>query len=387
MRPAIRTSLREWLLTVARLTGKELQSLFGDLPLMVLIAFSFTVAIYVTAKGIKADVDNATVAIIDSDQSTLSRRIRDAIQQPYFQPPVEIERKQVEPAMNRGDFIFVVEIPPRFEADILASRSPSVQILVDATAMTQAGLGAVDLSQIFTTEVSRHLKAGSIEDYLPAKPVVRTLFNPNSQSYWFSSVMQIITNITALTIILAGAAVIREREHGTIEHLLVMPVQPNQIALAKILANSGVMLFAVMLSIWFVVHIVLGVPLPSPVAGTLLLFALGTTLYLFAAAALGIWLATLTSSMPQFSLLSAPVYVVMYLLSGASTPIESMPVLMRHITQFSPTTQFVKLTQAVIYRGADFSIVWPQLLAELVFGVIFLLLALTRFRTMLTKQN
>ena len=195
--------------------------------------------------------------------------------------------------------------------------------------------------------------------------------------------MLIVTNVTVLSIILVGAAVIREREHGTIEHLLVMPIRPSEIAMGKILANGGVIFFASLLALWLVIHKALQVPLN----GSIPLFALGTALYLFAVTSLGVLLATVAASMPQFGLLAAPVYVVLYLLSGAATPVESMPIAIQDFVQISPTTQFVKLTQAVLYRGAGIDVVWPQLLSVAVAGAIFLALALHRFRSMLARQG
>jgi ABC-2 type transport system permease protein len=376
-------TMRQWHLNVARLSMKELRSLFGDVPLMALIIFAFTIAIYSTAKGVKAEVANASVGIIDGDHSALSRRLRDAIRPPYFKPPLDTTAQEAGPALDRSDLIFVIDIPPRFEADVLAGRAPVVQVSVDATAMTQAGLGMVYLNDIFMKELLDFFHQHNIESMLPAPPVMRLLFNPNNQSHWFTAVMQIVTNVTVLSIILVGAAVIREREHGTIEHLLVMPVRPSEIAMAKILANGGVIMLAVMLSLWLVVHLWLAVPL----AGSVGLFLLGTALYLFAVTALGILLATLASSMPQFGLLAAPVYVVLYLLSGAATPVESMPDLIQRMVQVSPTTQFVKLTQSVLYRGAGVDIVWPQLLAVATAGAVFLIMALSRFRSMLARQG
>jgi ABC-2 type transport system permease protein len=379
--------MKQWLLNVSRLSVKELRSLFSDVPLMALIVFAFSVAIYSTAKGVKAEVANASVAIIDGDNSALSRRLRDAIQPPYFKAPVDIDRNDVDKALDRGDYIFIVDIPPHFEADVLAGRAPAVALQVDATAMTQAGLGVVYLNEIVLREMLDFFHARGLEAQLPTRSVTRVMFNPNNQGHWFTGVMQIVINVTVLAIILVGAAVIREREHGTIEHLLVMPVRPSEIAMAKILANGGVILLAVMLSLWFVVHMVLSVPIAEPLAQSLGLIRLGTALYLFAVTALGILLATLASSMPQFGLLAAPVYVVLYLLSGAATPVESMPRNIQSIVQFSPTTQFVKFTQAVIYRGAGLDIVWPQLLAVSAAGALFLFIALTRFRSMLAKQG
>jgi ABC-2 type transport system permease protein len=372
-----------WLSNVWRLSWKELRSLATDVPLMGLILFAFTVSVYTTAKGVKAEVSHASVAMIDGDLSALSLRLRDALRPPYFQTPRDIAPQDAGDALDRGDFIFVIDIPPRFEADVLAGRSPAIQVTVDATAMTQAGLGVVYLNEIFLREQLDFFHQRGIASMLPAPPVVRLMFNPNNQSEWFSSVMLVETNVTVLAIILVGAAVIREREHGTIEHLLVMPVRPSEIAMAKILANGGVIVLAVWLSLAFVIRGWLQVPLP----GSVPLFMLGTALYLFAATALGILLATMASSMPQFGLLAAPVYVVLYLLSGAATPVESMPELMQHIVQISPTTQYVKLTQAVLYRDAGVRLVLPQLLAVSAAGGLFLVIALTRFRSMLARQG
>ncbi|MBP6563168.1 MAG: ABC transporter permease [Neisseriaceae bacterium] len=373
--------MQQWCLNVMRLCGKEFRSLFGDWTLMVLIVFAFTAAIYSVANGVKAEVSNASVAIMDGDRSELSYRLRDAILPPFFKPPVEIAREAVDGALNRSEYIFVLDIPPNFEADLVAGRQPKVQLLVDATAMTQAGLGVVYLNQIFTAEVLDFMNLRGITHMMPVQPAVRTLYNPNGESAWFTSVMQIVTNITVLAIILVGAAVIREKEHGTIEHLLVMPVRPSEIAFAKILSNGLVIVVASLLSLWFVIHLGLSVP----IQGSLWLFALGCAVYLFSVTALGILLATLAPAMPQFGLLAVPVYVVAYLLSGAATPVESMPEVMQYVVQLLPTTQFVNFTQDIVYRGAGIAVVWKELLAVAVAGVLFLSIALSRFRQMLAR--
>jgi ABC-2 type transport system permease protein len=375
--------MTQWLKNVARLARKELFSLLRDPTLMALIAFAFTLAVYSVAKGIKAEVSNASVAIVDADHSDLSRQLRAAILPPYFKRPVDVDRRDIDAALDRGAYIFAVEIPPGFEADVLAGRAPAVQVLVDATAMTQAGLGTAYLEDIFTRETLAFLHARGIESVLPANAVVRVMFNPDMESYWFTSAMQIVVNITVLSIILVGAAVIREREHGTIEHLLVMPVRASEIAAAKILANGFVIFAVSLVSLALVVHVWLGVPLQ----GSIGLFALSTALYLFSVTALGMWLATLAPSMPQFGLLAVPTYAVAYLLSGAATPVQSMPEAMQPVVKLLPTTQFVSLTQAILFRGAGLDIVWPQLAGVTAAGALFLLLALTRFRSMLAQQD
>lgn len=373
----------QWLRNVARLSAKELRSLLGDVPLVALILFAFTISVYTTAKGVKAEVSHASVGWIDADQSALSWRLRDAIRPPYFQPPRDITAQQAGPALDRGDVIFVIDIPPHFEADVLAGRAPAVQVTVDATAMTQAGLGVAYLNEIFLQELLVFFHQQGIDSLLPAKPVIHLQFNPNNQSHWFTSVMLIITNITVLAIILVGAAVIREREHGTIEHLLVMPVRPSEIAVAKIAANGLVILVAVGVSLWLVVRGLLEVP-PE---GSAALFLLGTGLYLFSLTALGILLATVASSMPQFGLLAVPVFVIMYLLSGSATPRESMPLWLQHLMLASPSTHYTQLAQGILYRAAGADVVWPQMLSVAGIGVVFLGLALMRFRTMLARQG
>lgn len=375
--------MRRWFDNVLLLVAKELRSVMKDVTLVALILFAFTVAIQLVAAGVRVEVFNTSVAIIDNDHSELSRRLRAAIQPPYFKSPEDIARADVGDAMDKGRYIFVIEIPARFEADVLAGRSPSVQILIDATALTQAELGSTYFQQIFVNEALDFLHARGLADQVPVRVNSRLVFNPNAQSAWFTSVMQIVTNVTVLSIILVGAAVIREREHGTIEHLLVMPVRASEIAFAKILANGLVILIAAIASLWFVVHGVMGVPL----AGSLALFVLAMMLYLFSVTSLGMWMATMAPSMPQFGLFAVPVYAVAYLLSGAATPIESMPLVVKTFAQLLPTTQFVGLAQAVLYRGAGVRVVLPQLLAIAAWGVLFVALALQRFRSMLAQQG
>jgi ABC-2 type transport system permease protein len=189
--------------------------------------------------------------------------------------------------------------------------------------------------------------------------------------------MQIISNLTMITVILTGAALIREREQGTVEHLLVMPVVPVEIMLSKILANGMVIVLATALSLWLVVEWWLQVPL----AGSRLLFLAGACVYVFAVAALGIALGTIASTMAQFGLLCIPVLLVMMLLSGSTTPLESMPVWLKDIMMvISPTPHFVIFAQDILYRGADFSIVWPEILATAVIGAVYFGFALHRFR-------
>lgn len=362
---------------IATLGVKELFSMKADPILILLILYIFTFAVYTIAKGVNFEVNNAAIAVVDEDNSPLSRQLTAALLPPQFKTPVKIPASRMDDVLDSGEFVFVVVFPPDFERDVLSGNQPDIQVNIDASAMTLAGNGAVYLQEIFLAEGIQALSPNTqYEDLLPLKFSVRRLFNPNSKSAWFNSVMQVINSVTMLGMILTGAALIREREHGTVEHLLVMPVTPAEIMLAKIWANGLVILLATLLSLKLVVSYVLGVP----IRGSVWLFSFASVLFLFSVTSLGILLATLTHSMAQFALLILPVIVVMYLLSGGTTPLESMPQWLQWTMQLSPSTHFVRIAQNILYRGAGLNAVWHLLLILTVQGVVFYSIALARFR-------
>lgn len=372
-----------WLANVFRLGLKELASLASDTVLAFFIVYSFSFSVYSIATGVKTDVANAPVAIVDQDRSALSGRIADAFLRPYFKRPAIVDRAEVDLQMDRGAYTFVIDIPPHFEADVLRRRSPAVQLNTDATAMTHAGVGGSYVDAILQQETRNYLQARGIDAQLPVSAVVRALFNPNLEATWFHSVMALLENVTIISILLVGAAVIREREHGTIEHLLVMPIGASEIAFAKIWANSIVILAATGLSLVIVVEGALRVP----IEGSIALFLAGTAVYLFATTSLGLLLATIANTMPQYALLAMPVFLILNMLSGATSPLESMPELLRALIQISPAVHYVKFAQAILYRAAGLDVVWPHIAILAGLGAAFLAVALARFRSMLAQAH
>lgn len=381
--PLVKAAPLTWLdhvLNVIKLVVKELRSIRADPTMLVLVAYAFSISVNTVATGAVTDATNMSVGIVDEDGSSLSRQIAEALLRPTFQPAVQIRASDIDAKMDHGDFLFVVEIPPNFEADLRAQRRTQLQINIDATVVAQAGNGANYLKTAIGNEIQTFLSGRTGAKSAPINLVVRSEFNPNLTTSWFSAMTQVINQITLLTVILTGAALIREREQGTVEHLLVMPVVPAEIMLAKMLANGLVILVAAMLSLQFVVHWWIG----SPIAGSRLLFLLGAAEYALVVAALGILLGTLATTMGQFGLLAMPVLMVTQLLSGSSTPMESMPVWLQYVVQtVSPTPHFVSFSQAVLFRGADITLVWRPMLAMLVIGAVYFTVALRRFRTVI----
>lgn len=368
---------------------KELHSLLRDPILMVLIGFALTVNIYTAATAMPETLHKAPIAIVDEDQSALSGRIRDAFYPPNFLPPAVITPAAMDARMDAGLDTFALHIPSGFERDSLAGRTPRLQLNVDATRMSQAFIGSSYIQSIVSEEVNefmRHHRAGM----QPRVDLVfRTQFNPELNKIWFGSIMEVITAITMLSIVLTGAALIREREHGTVEHVLVMPVTPFEIMASKVWAMGFVVLTGSALSLGLVVHTLLDVP----IQGSLALFFAGVCLHLFATTSLGIFLGTVARSMPQFGLLLFMVLLPMQILSGAGGLIraqtlsaggikqrEGMTSLIDIVMQTAPTTHFVEFAQAILFRGAGLDVVWQQLASLAAIGVVLFLISLARFR-------
>jgi ABC-2 type transport system permease protein len=364
------------LLNILWLGIKEIRSLVSDIVMVVFVIYAFTLAIYVQATGTSTEVNNASIAFVDEDGSALSKELINAFFPPRFQTPKAINASEVEDAMDKGQFMFVVAIPPRFEDDLKAGRNPDVQVNIDATAMQQASIGANYIKNIIDMRIANFLKRTDEVTRQPVNIVIRKLFNPNGESSWFLSVVAIINQITLLTVVLTGAAVIREREHGTLEHLLVMPLTAFEIAMAKVWANGIVILIATAVSLFLIVQMALKVPF----AGSVALWFVGVVLYLFFATAMGIFLGTISRSMAQFALLIVLVILVLQLLSGGNTPVESQPEWLQRITFFLPSRHFVSFSQKIIYRGGGFIAVWPNFLMVAAIGLGFFVYSLILFR-------
>ena len=366
------------------LSGKELRSLFGDKVLVVLIIMMFSSMVYNNAKNTTSDVKNANVGIVDYDRSPLTRQIVAALLPPQFAKPVYVNPNDTQEMLDKSELTFVLEFPPNFQRDVQAGRAPEAQLLLDATSMTQAGVGSGYIAQIFSREIQEFMGVKQqIRQAMPARAVINLQYNPNNDSSWFIGAAMAGNNIMLITLVLVGAAVIRERERGTMEHLLVMPVTATEIVASKILANGLVVSAAAVLSMKFIVGGAVGAEL----VGSFALYALGVVLFMFSVASLSVMLATIAPTMPQYSLLMVPTYIVFMMFSGSTSPRANMPEMAQRLSEYWPSTQFAHFAQSVLFRGAGLETVWVQLVALSVAGVVFLGLALVRFRKMLEKQG
>ncbi len=361
---------------VLHLGVKELRSLLRDPILLALIAYAFTLAIYARATAMPEGLSRAAISIVDEDRSPLSERIGAAFYPPYFLPPVWITQDEMDARMDAGLDTFALGVPPEFQRDVLAGHGPVIQLNVDATRMSQALTGAAYIRTIVTREVYAFVERRPDNAPAPAELVVRARFNPELRRSWFGAVVELMNQISMLATILTGAALIREREHGTLEHLLVMPMTPLDIMVSKVWSMGLVVLLACSVSLTVVVQGWLGMP----IEGSVPLFLAGVTVHLFAMTSMGIFLATIGRSMPQFGLLMILVMLPLQVLSGGTTPRESTPEVVQGLMLAAPTTHFVMLAQGILYRGAGLDIVWPQFVALAAIGAACFSAALARFR-------
>lgn len=356
---------------------KELRSLWHDKALLVFVLVAFTVMIYTAGSAGSMELHNAPIAVVDEDQTVLSGRVINALQEPWFLPPETVAYHEIDDLLDKGSHTFALVIPEGFERDVRQGQPVALQLNIDATRMSQAFIGTTYIERFTAAEVAEFLEpGGSASDDLPIELITRVSYNPNLDGTWFGGVMELVTQVTLISIILTGAALIREREHGTVEHLMVMPLRPFEIMAAKIWANGLVVLLAAGVSVTLVIQGWLQVP----VAGSVALFLVGTLIHLFSTTAIGILIGTVARTMPQFGLLLILTILPLQLLSGGITPRESMPQVVQDLMLAAPTTHFVSMAQAILYRGAGLDVVWPQMLALLAIGTVFLSLALVLFR-------
>ncbi len=368
--------MRRMLGNMLWLTRKEVLSVLRDWMLMALVVYAFGPGVFFQAQSAADQVNNAAVAFVDNDRSPLSRAMAQALYDPWFQTPDLIDSHRAEQLMDDDVYTFIVVIPRHMAADLRSGDDVTVLLNVDATDVMQATVGSNYIRAILTREAQRFAATPAPSGTARVDLVLRRAFNPNSNATWFEAVSALLNWLTNLTVILTGAALIREREHATIDHLLVMPVTPFEIAMSKVLANAMIVFMTFTASLLIVVRWMLDVP----IAGSVPLFLAGTFLFVFAAAAIGLLLGTAARSMAQFALLVIMTVLPMMILSGGMSPVESQPQWLQYITVLLPSRHYLSFSNAVLFRGAGFATVWPAFLLVGVLGAAFLGASLLIFR-------
>jgi ABC-2 type transport system permease protein len=365
------------------MTRKELLQLSRDLPIGLLLVYSFTLAVYLTGNGVRSQLHNASLLVYDADHSSSSRELIHKFKAPFFRLEGEIANPQEGLQwLDQGKAMAVLEIPPRFHEQLATREPTAVQLLVDTTNSPQ-GLSAASYAARIVMQFSQKTVLtwlGNTEQSSQNLPVIvsdhRVWYNPDQNDTWFESISHLLRQITIFAILLPAAAMVREKERGTVEQLLVSPLTPFQIMLPKVLAMTLVILCATAVALFGVMRPVFGVP----IRGSLVLFFSLTALFVFTTAGMGLAAATLTRNQAQVGMMTLLVVAPMLLLSGLVAPMEALPAWARHLMSLSPLRYFIEIVHGILLKGAGLSVLWDSVLAMALLGSGLFGFGMWRFR-------
>lgn len=371
-----------WLRRLRAMSVKELLQLWRDPVLLFFIVYAFTIDIYNAGSGVTLQLSHAAFAVHDADRSAASRELLGRFRAPDFQPLGEVgSQRQGLALLDDSQVLFVLDVPPRFEHDLLRGDGTALQMQVDASNSVLGFLAQAEALQIVARYgLESGLARAGLGAGLGGVPVVevqpQVWFNPNQNDAWFMAISELLNVITVFAILLPAAAMVREKERGTIEQLIVSPLTPFQVMAPKVLAMTLVILAATALAL----AAVLGPVFQVPMRGSLLLFFAVTTLYVVALSGLGLYVATVTRNMAQAAMLSILLLAPMIFLSGAWTPPEAMPAVARWAMVASPLYYYIDAAYGIILKGAGLRLLWDSVLGIVVLGGLAVGLGLHRFR-------
>lgn len=372
-----------WWNRLAVMTRKEMFQLFRDVPIVAFLIYSFTLAIYITGNGIRSQLHDASLLVHDADHSVSSRELIHRFQAPFFRLNGEVaDSREGLRQLDQGTVVALLEIPPRFHEQLVTGEPTAVQLLVDTTNSAN-GLSAASYAARIVARFGQESafdKVGNVGDSSQDLPLIisdhRVWYNPDQNEAWFECISHLLRQITIFALLLPAAALVREKERGTVEQLLVSPLSPFQIMASKVLAMTVVILGATAVGLFGIMQPVFGVP----IKGSIWLFFTLTALFVVTTACMGLAAATLARNQGQVGMMTLLVAAPMLMLSGITAPMEAMPVWVRYLMALSPLRYFIDIVNGILLKGAGLNILWDSVLAMAVLGAALFGFGLWRFR-------
>ena len=372
-----------WWHRLAVMTRKEMLQLFRDVPIVAFLIYSFTLAIYITGNGIRSQLHDASLLVHDADHSFSSRELIHRFQAPFFRLNGEVaDSREGLRQLDQGTVVALLEIPPRFHEQLVTGEPTAVQLLVDTTNSAN-GLSAASYAARIVARFGQESafdKVGSVGDSSQDLPLIisnhRVWYNPDQNEAWFECISHLLRQITIFALLLPAAALVREKERGTVEQLLVSPLSPFQIMASKVLAMTVVILSATAIGLFGIMQPVFGVP----IRGSIWLFFTLTALFVVTTACMGLAGATLARNQGQVGMMTLLVAAPMLMLSGITAPMEAMPVWVRYLMALSPLRYYIEIANGILLKGAGLNILWDSVLAMAALGSVLFGFGLWRFR-------
>lgn len=338
------------------IVGKELLAFIRSWQLVFMVVYAFSMEVYIAGSGIEIKPRNVAVGYVDYTGGGMSQKILSRLHSPEFIAPRRFaSHEELSKAIFDKEIIVGMIFNPEFEKEWHQGKSPRLDILLDATAAAQA----------YTTLNYLQNIAFRYSNFdIPLEISTHKLFNENADNHSFMALTEMLSITTMLSVILTAVVFVREKEHGTWDIMLLMPINPKLIILAKTFSQVVIVMAGIVISLGFVV---LGM-FSTPMNGSFWAFMLLSFLYVFASAGIGLFIAAVARDMMQVAQLSVVVMMPMIFLSGAWTPIYAMHPVLQALSLFSPLRYYIEGSESLFYRGTEWIDLCPFFMGVTVVG-------------------
>nr|WP_321267926.1 ABC transporter permease [uncultured Sulfurimonas sp.] len=338
--------------------AKELISFMRSVMLVIVVLYSFTVDVYVAGSGIEIKPKNVTVGYVDDTGGGISKKILSRLHKPEFKEPIAYKSQELlSDAIFNKDILVGLVFDSDFEKKYRQNEVAKLNILIDATAASQ-GLTTLSYLQNIILDFEKL--------DIPIDIKSHKLFNQNADNHQFMALTELLSIITMLIVILTAIAFVKEKEDGTWDIMLLMPVNPKIIILAKSMSQVLIVMIGVILCLGFVIF----GAFDTPINGSFWLFILFTFIYAFCSAGIGLFVAAISKDVMQVAQLSIVIMMPLIFLSGAWTPVYAMHPIFQKLSLISPLRYYIEGSESLFYRGTSFVDMMPYFGGVLVLGII-----------------
>jgi len=337
---------------------KEILSFLRSTMLVVVVLYSFTVDIYIAGSGMQIKPRNVAVGYVDYTGGGVSQKILSGFHKPEFLLPMRFKsQEELSSAIFNKEILVGIIFDADFEKLYRQGKNTQLNVLLDATAASQSLTTLVYLQNIILDFTD--LK-------MPISIKSHKLFNENADNHSFMAVTELLSLITMLVIILTAIVFVKEKEDGTWDIMLLMPINSKIMILAKSLSQVAIVMVGVILSLGFVVF----GSFDTPMNGSFWSFMLLTFLYSFSSAGIGLFVAAVSKDVMQVAQLSIVIMMPLIFLSGAWTPIYAMHPILQKLSLISPLRYYIEGSESIIFRGTEFIDLIPYFTGVTLLGVL-----------------
>ncbi len=368
------------LLRIRRMVIKELRQLFRDPKTKRIIFVSPVLQLILFGYAVNTDVRNVATFVVDHDRTELSRRVVDAFTASgYFRVVGTSDRSaDVGAALDHGRAAVGLEIPAGFTRDLVAGRAPAIQLVVDGTNSNTATVASGYAAKIAQELGARLAAARGAPRRAGVELRARAWFNPSLESRVYNVPAVIGVIVLLMSLLLTAMAVVREREMGTLEQLMVSPLTPGEIMLGKTLPVAGVALVQLALVttvalLWF--HV--------PLRGSVAALLLAALLFILAGLSMGLLISTWSNTQQEAFLAMFLFILPAIILSGFLYPVDTMPALFQKLTLLNPLRHFLEVVRSIFLKGAGIRELWQQFAILGLMAAAGITFAARRFRARL----